>query len=37
MTRKKALKTFSIMILVFCILGFVPGGASNVYAATNRQ
>lgn len=35
MNRKEALKTFSIMILVVCMLGIVPGGASNVYAATN--
>jgi hypothetical protein len=35
MIRKKVLKTFSIFTLVFCILGFIPGGVFNVYAATN--
>ena len=35
MTRKKAFKKFFILTLAFCILGFIPGGAFNVYAATN--
>lgn len=35
MIRKKDLKIFSILILTFCILGFIPSRAFNVYAATN--
>jgi hypothetical protein len=35
MTRKKALKTFSIVALAFCVLGFIPWVTFNVYAATN--
>jgi len=35
MTGRSFLKTFFILALTFCLLGFTPGGTFDVYAATN--